>query len=343
MFEFEKQSRRLEQEVAERSEWIEEVLSLDENRRRRLHRMIEEEWRSGPEMTELAEMIMVPVPGGEIRVLHLSPSAAGGTGPEAGGETARRPVLFVPGWGALPEEFQEFYDVIHGEVDLYFLETREKRSSNLDSGPWDMSVSRSARDIAEAVEYLGLSGRDYLLMGACWGSAIILEGLHLGILKPPTVVTVDPMKRLWFPRWALRFFFRWMPPELIALLKPLIVWVKLLKMEEPRQRERAEAFIRDADIRKWKGAAVAARNFQLAGKLASIADEVFVINSSDDTIHDQRYYPVITDRLPRGRFLSLQVGEKQRERMMGFAALAFARTRAEEGVPELFAEYVKLP
>mgnify|MGYP006294377913 CR=1 FL=1 len=78
---------------------------------------------------------------------------------------------------------------------------------------------------------------------------------------------------------------------------------------------------------------MAARHFHLAGKLGSIDRELFVLNSSNDAVHDQRYYPVITRRLSGGRFLSLQVDEKRREKMIGIAVREFARVGSTDGVP----------
>lgn len=341
MSDFRREAKRLEREVADRREWIDEVLSLEPEKQAYLYEWIDAEAEPGPQITEAAETIMVPVEGGELRVLYSVPSSPAPRSQTSGTASRARPVLFVPGWGAVPEEFREFYHFLHDEVELYYLETREKRSSILDprSG---MNVGRSGRDIEKAIEKLGLRDRDFVLLGACWGSSIILQGLHDQTLSAPTVVLVDPMKSLWFPRWLLRFVFRWTPNFVVRLLKPLIVWLKLLGMQEPRQRQRAEQFIRAADIGKWRRAAVAARNFQLAGKLKTIEKELFVLNCSDDAIHDQRYYPVLTDRLPRGRFLSLQVDERHRERMVGLAAREFARVTAEQGVPESLRDYVKL-
>ncbi|MFW6338984.1 MAG: alpha/beta fold hydrolase, partial [Alkalispirochaetaceae bacterium] len=318
---FREEKLRLEREVAARSEWIDEILRLEPEKQKRLYEWIDSETQPGPEIAEAAETIRLPVADGELRVLHTAPVRRG------------RPILFVPGWGALPEEFAEFYEFLHGEAELYYLETREKRSSTLHRGA-EMSVEQSARDIAHAIDSLGLRERDFLLLGSCWGASIIVQGLYDRILSAPTVLLVDPMESLWFPRWLLRFFFRFTPDGIVRFLKPLIVRLKLRGMTEPRQRARAEQFIRAADVGKWRRAAVAARNFQLAGRLETIEKELFVLNCSADAIHDQRYYPVLTDRLPRGRFLSLQVDERHRERMIGLAAREFAKVSADEGVPE---------
>lgn len=336
MSEFSREARRLEREVGEREQWIEEVLRIDREKQQRLYRRLDTEARAAPRITEASETIMVPVDNGEIRILHSRLEAS------RKAVRSARPVVFVAGWGAVPEEFREFYEYLNGEIELYYVETREKRSSVLSGQRPDMSVEQSARDIAAAVKHLGLEEEAFVLMGSCWGASIVLEGLHQGCLAAPTVVAVDPMKSLWFPRWLLRFFFRWTPDLVVRLLKPLIVRVRLQGMTEPRQRERTEQFIRSADIGKWRRAAVAARNFQLAGRLESIRQEVFVLTCSGDTIHDQRYYPVLTKRLPRGWFLSLQVDEGHRERMIGLAAREFARTPADHGVPERLRDYVEL-
>ena len=108
--------------------------------------------------TGVREEIFVPVEGAEIRVFHFA----------SRDPAARRPIVMVPGFGATPEGFQDFYAAVRDKAELFYLETREKSSSRVPRGRADMSVGRSARDIRQSLDFLGLAGkRDFVLVAPC--------------------------------------------------------------------------------------------------------------------------------------------------------------------------------
>ena len=276
--------------------------------------------------------ILVPVQGAEIRVFHF-PSRD---------PAARRPIVMVPGFGATPEGFQDFYAAVRDKAELFYLETREKSSSRVPHRGADMSVSRSARDIQQALEALGLArARDFVLVAPCWGAAIVLQGLIEGTIDAPTVLVADPMHTLWFPKWVLRSVSPLLPSAAAIPLRPLITRALLADMREPTQRQRAYAFVYSADPWKWKKSAEAARDFELHGRLAAIRREVFVLNGTADKIHEQIHYPRMAREMPAGRFLYMGTGEHNRERLFGVAALEFARVTAGEGLPQSLARFEK--
>jgi hypothetical protein len=280
----------------------------------------------------VGRQLYVPVGDAEIRVFHFRPERPSGV----------RPVVVMPGWGATPEGFQELYAILHGQAELFYLETREKPSSRILHRRADMSVRRSARDVQAALEALGLAGRrDFLLLGACWGGMIILRGLAEGILEAPTIVAADPMHTLWFPRWVLRYVSPLLPTAVVHLLRPFLLHGMLGDMKEPVQKERIFQFVRSADIWKWKKSAEAAREDELFGALSGIKKEVFVLNGTGDKVHDQRDYPRIAGELPGGRFLFLPTDESLRERLFGAVALEFAKVSAAQGLPPSLAGFEK--
>ena len=117
-----------------------------------------------------------------------------------------RPIVFIPGWGTVLEGFTGFFNLIDGRAECYYIETREKNSSRLDRSSARLDMDQKAKDIARALESLGLNRLDdFLLVSTCWGSAVVAHGLIEGILKAPTVLLFDPMHTLWFPRWILRY------------------------------------------------------------------------------------------------------------------------------------------
>ncbi len=277
----------------------------------------------------VAEIDYVPVPEGELRVLH-APAVDG---------AARRPIVMLPGFGATLEGWQDFYGLTESRVDLYVIETLEKRTTRLHSEAPDLGVLRMAEVLQRALDHLGLSGRDFVLFASCWGSTIVLEGLIQGALTAPTVAAYDPMHAMWFPPWFLRHISPRLPAWLIDRLRGPIKDVALRGMDEPTQRQRTEAFIAAADAFRWKTAAEAAADEELFGRLGGIREEVLVFNGSHDKIHDRSLYPRVAREIPRGRFFDMEVDESERERLSAVIALELARVSADEGVPETLAPF----
>ena len=309
------------------------ALQADEAHLRRVGELLGADGRRAPEFwkPEVSRELYVPVPGAELRVYHSRPASP----------VARRPIVLVPGWGTIPQGFQGFYETLHGQAELYYLETREKISSRLGRRP-DMSVLRSGRDIQTALAALGLAGkRDFVLVGACWGASMILEGLLAGELDAPTIILADPMHTLWFPKWVLRWISPLLPAAMVRLLRPVLRQAMLGDMKESAQKQRTFAFVNSADIWKWKKSAEAARDFELFGRLQSLSRELFVLNGTADKVHDQSHYPRIARELPRGRFLFVPVDERYRERMFAAVALEFARQSAADGLPASLAGFEK--
>jgi pimeloyl-ACP methyl ester carboxylesterase len=310
------------------------ALQADGAHLRRVGELLGEDGQAAPELWApgVCREVYVPLAGAEIRVFHSRPASP----------TARRPIVLVPGWGTIPQGFQGFYQKVHGQAELYYLETREKNSSRILGRKPDMSVLRSARDIQIALQALGLAGkRDFVLVGACWGASMILEGLLAGELDAPTIILADPMHTLWFPKWLLRWVSPLLPSGAVHLLRPLLRQALLGDMKETAQKQRTLSFVNSADIWKWKKSAEAARDFELFGRLHTVGRELFVINGTADKVHDQSHYPRIARELPGGRFLYLPVEESRRERMFAAVALQFARQSAAEGLPKTLAGFEK--
>jgi len=283
--------------------------------------------------TQEAEEIFVPVEDGEIRVFHHKPL----------NPISKRPIVFVPGWGALLDSFRDFYEIIFHRAEFFHIETREKISSRLHRRRARMDMNQKARDLRDVIRNLGIDQRpDYLLFGTCWGSAIILQGLIDRILASPTVIAFDPMHTLWFPKWLLNWVVPFTTISMANLIRPLAKRITLSGMTEEVQRKRTGRFIDNAEIWKWKRAALHTKNFELFGNLHRVLQEVFVCNGTRDKIHDNSHYPKIAMEIPKGRFLYMKTDESKRERLMGIVALEFAKIRQENGLPPLFQRFEKI-
>lgn len=158
----------------------ENILSLTDEQAARVRELIQEV-RQAPQADffdrELTGELYIPVDGGEIRCFHHAPANPEGA----------RPVLFISGWGTIPEGFSDFFNAVAGRIECFYLETREKNSSRIQRSGTDFSMDQQARDIQKAVQHLGLADRDFVMIGTCWGSTMIAHGLARGIIDSATV------------------------------------------------------------------------------------------------------------------------------------------------------------
>ncbi|QEE15522.1 hypothetical protein DSAG12_01348 [Promethearchaeum syntrophicum] len=73
-------------------------------------------------------------------------------------------------------------------------------------------MNQKAKDVGVALKFLELNGNnDFILMGPCWGGAVILQGLMTKTITAPSIVTIDPMHRLWYPQWMLNYIVPILP------------------------------------------------------------------------------------------------------------------------------------
>lgn len=308
-------------------------LTISKAEEKKIHQLLEATRRKTPNFWDegISESFYVPVENGEIRVLHVKPQ----------NPVSKRPVVFVPGWGGLPEGYVDYYEVVHDLVEFYYVETREKHTSRLDRKKAKMDMDQKAKDVQDVINHLGFDKTDFVLFGTCWGGAIVLHGLINKIIKAPTIVVHDPMHTLWFPKWILNYLAPFLPVFAAEIIKPILAKMQLRGMKEEVQRKRADAFIENAEAWKWKKASLAVKDFELFGKLSAIEEEVFVNNGTQDKIHEQTDYPKTAKEIPNGRFLFLKTDESRRERLMGLIVLEFSKVLKEDGIPPSLAEFEK--
>ncbi|MHA1775258.1 MAG: alpha/beta fold hydrolase [Promethearchaeota archaeon] len=278
----------------------------------------------------ISKIYQIPVEGGTIRVIHYRPPVM----------MSKRPVVLVPGWGVTLEGFRDTFEVFYNYIEFYYVETREKKSSRIPRYGTSFDMTTNAQDVAKVIKYFKISQRDFVLMGTCWGGAVVLHGLIHRILNAPTCVVVDPMHKLEYPRWVLAIA-PVIPVWFLWLLKPLLTFIKLRNHKLPTQRKRIKHFIKNAVLWKWKKTAHQVRRFELFGQVSSIPDEVFIFNATTDNIHDQRNYPQIAREMPHGRFIYMPVDEQHRERLIGHIGSEFALINVQSGCPNGLTLYEK--
>ncbi|MHA1631168.1 MAG: hypothetical protein ACTSXO_06790 [Candidatus Heimdallarchaeota archaeon] len=267
---------------------------------------------------------------GEIRVLHVKPKQPKNTAP----------VLFIPGFGVIQEEFNDLYEALQEDIEFYYIETREKTSSKIKRRKTKLTLSEKAKDIQTVIDFLNLSQKDFLLVGTCWGSSVVLTGLYEKTLTAPRILLFDPAFELAFSKFIVNISIL-LPTFMVSLLKRIFKFFALMGMKEKRQKERTSAFIDNAVVWKWKRAAYQNRKLNLFKILPAIEKELFIVNGSNDRFHNQEIYPMEAKALPHGRFFYLEVDESKRERMMAAVIREFALGTQVQPVPLVMQKFEK--
>ncbi|MHA1200257.1 MAG: alpha/beta hydrolase [Candidatus Heimdallarchaeaceae archaeon] len=327
------------------------IFNINSELEQKAHEMLTATERDVPDFWESSttKILYAPVDDGEIRIYHFKPD----------NPISKRPLVLIPGWGGTEIGYVDFYEVIHDKVECYYIETREKRSSKLDRKNAKMDMNQKAKDIQDVINYLKLDKEDFVLFGTCWGGAILLHGLIDGTIDAPTIMTHDPMHTLWFPKWFLKYVTPFLPVFAIKMMKPILRriqmrgmneevqrkraenFIDMRGMNEEVQRKRAENFIDNAEPWKWKRAAESVRDFELFGNISGITKEVFIINGTQDKIHDQVTYTKIAAEMPYSRFIFIKTDESRRERLMGLVALEFSKVTKDDGIPPSLKDFEK--
>ncbi|NHK30674.1 MAG: alpha/beta hydrolase [Asgard group archaeon] len=271
-----------------------------------------------------SKIIYVPVKGGEIKIYHHKPDIV----------NAKRPIIFIPGFGMAPLMWREFHHTHHGKIEYIHIESRDKKSAKIKRNRTaDLTIDRFAYDIVNVIDYLGLTSKDYVLMGSCLSGGVILHGLIQKYMNPPTVIVFDPFCKWAQYRFLVKFIIPFVPPFLLNIMKHLIARFIMRKMKNEAQIERNKAMLEDAVAWKWRKFPLQNHKFDLTNDFKKIESEVFVFHGPKDKFHPDGTFREIAKQIPNGRFFFMKTSDHLRETLAGVIATEFAKTTKEDGVP----------
>ena len=146
-----------------------------------------------------------------LRVIHFSP-------PE---KTVYPPVIMVVGLGTFIQSFKGIVSGMTRYFELYYVETREKVSSEL-SGPVDFDIQTVSKDIINIVHALLPGQNDYILFGYSYGATVLTESYpHLN-RKPSALLLLSPTPHFYYPKWSLPLIKR--APSFFPVIKFVAKW-----------------------------------------------------------------------------------------------------------------------
>jgi len=221
-------------------------------------------------------------------------------------ETGTDPIFFVAGWISLVSGWIPLLERLVTTHPVYYLETREKRSAEIDPHlmrPESFSIPRLADDLIVASEQLGLAGGNAVLFGSSMGSNAILEALKGGRLSAKAAFLVGPNAEFVFPWWGPAAV-RILPPAVIQGLKKFVIWYlrrfRVNARDDPAQMARYVRTIREADPERLRLSALAVVGYSVMQGLETISTPVAVACAASDSLHSEDEVRRIVDAMPRG-------------------------------------------
>jgi pimeloyl-ACP methyl ester carboxylesterase len=277
-----------------------------------------------------SEIVYVPVKGGEIRVYHHKPETV----------NTERPIVFIPGFGSPQINWQDFHHSHHGNTEYIHIESREKKSANIErKRTADFTIDRLALDIKAVIDYLGLSGKDYVLIGSCLSGGVILHGLIHKHLNPPTVIAFDPFCKWTQNRLFVKFILPFVPPFVFNIVKYFVAKILTRNMKNEAQIERNLEMMKDLVPWKWRKFPLQNHKFDLTNNFKKIEKEVFVFHGPKDKFHPEGTFYNVAKQIPKGRFFHMKTSDHLRELLAGVIATEFAKITKKDCIPTTLKSY----
>jgi len=224
-------------------------------------------------------------------------------------DTGAEPILFVAGWISLVTGWRPLLEHLVKTRPVYYLETREKRSAEIDRHlmrPASFAIPRLAEDLIVAADRLGLDGDRTVLFGSSMGSNAILEALKNGRLSAKAAFLVGPNAQFHFPWWGRLAVH--LPPRVYNMAKPFVLWYlrnfRVNVREDPDQMARYVRTVRSADPKRIMLSARAVIDYNALPGLETISTPVAVAYAGSDILHGQDEVRHLVDAMPRGTAVS---------------------------------------
>jgi len=255
--------------------------------------------------------------GVDLRVVEFQPPVRSSIGP---------PIIFIPGWISSVTGWIPVLRELSAHHRIVYLETREKVSARIPSGPYpSFTMDRLVADLIEVMAVELELDEDHVLMGSSLGSTVILDYLGRGSTPPITSILIAPNAEFRLPSWVLPVA-RVVPTPAFSLLRQLLKWYLtrfVVDAEaEPEQAARYRQSLDDAEPRRLTANARALADYSVWERLAGIQSPVVVITGESDAIHHRGDMDRMIEVLPNGRLEVLASNRETHSEKAGRLALA---------------------
>ncbi|MDX9930337.1 MAG: alpha/beta hydrolase [Bacteroidales bacterium] len=247
-------------------------------------------------------------------------------------------VVVLPGLASVYENFHETVEALAERHTVYYLETREKKSS-FTSGKTGFSIPEIASDLPETIEKLGLQENGYIIAAYSLGAAVTVSALRHLRRKPKALLLIEPSAAFPWP-W-------WLPPlarsavPLYPYIKPFLKWyMKKFHINKHGDYEMYEINSRildQADPKKLARTVVDVAKYEIWDDLATVDVTVLIIGVSLDRFHSHDEASDIAQAIPGSSYIDVETNSRSHS-----AEVAAIMERFLENVPGKSPEHTLL-
>lgn len=248
----------------------------------------------------IAERKMIKVSdNSEILVLHSK-------APE--GSSAVFNLIIVPGFASIVLGWNDFLIRAKDYFNIYYLETREKKSSRLEKKS-EYTVDRISSDLSELMEIFKLDSDNTIFFGSSFGAIVIADALFKKKINPFLTVLVGPPEKIEMPPF-FRYLIFVVPSFFYRLFAPIgKFWIKKSKSESPEQAAKYIRVIDEGDAKKWKRFSTRLAFDKYWDTYAGIENKVLVIDESEDKLHRSKVTMKIAASIKNSELVDLKTNK----------------------------------
>ena len=197
------------------------------------------------------------------------------------------PVIFLAGWGSLIYSWEIVLKEMTIDFEVYYVETREKRSA-IHQSKQELSIGSLGSDLDPIVAHHNLLGKPYIMFGSSLGATVILDAMSRNKIDPSYSILIGPNAEFNAP-WFWILIARITPPFLYHIIKPLVKWyMKKHYLDTDSDPDQYLKYVRSLDEAHPKRLRRSVLNFskyKIWDQLGSIHQKVLIFTGSKDVMH----------------------------------------------------------
>ena len=227
-------------------------------------------------------------------------------------------VVFVAGWISLMEGWKEVLLEMTRRHRIYYIETREKISSQVNRTA-NFDVTSIGMDVVKLIDHFGMKNGAYILFGSSLGATSILDVYAHLKHKPLSVVLVSPNAVFRVPM-TWKIIVTGFYPPLYNWLKPAVKWyLRSFRLDleaDYAQYEKYSKALDAGDPWKLKPAVLALSTYEVWSRLKNVDCPTLIFGASRDKLHEPDYLAKFIDLIPDASLVDMGTNQETHSREM---------------------------
>lgn len=216
-------------------------------------------------------------------------------------------LLLIPGWGSGILGWDQLLMEVVNDLDILYIESREKGSFRPSENKTINNISRLALDVKEIVEHLKIDQDKLVTLTSSFSTLTIADLLGTKKIKPTLNVLIGPVYQLNMP-FMTRYLMHIVPNFVVNWTKPIWRWWLLkFKSEDPVQAAKYFQVLEESDFKKWRAVAKRVCFTKVWDLYKQIDDtRVVIIGMETDKMHTVKLAKSILAVIPNAEYIDMK-------------------------------------